>query len=314
MKKNPANYYIISMVCLCLFFAAACEKLGKVDKRDKQEFEMLYKSYQALLSYNGAAYRDFSKKSADLQDQARIYLKNFPKSDNRVEVERILSETKDMELKLQQEQFDFSELEKRFKHKHTIAEAELEINDIKTFLRNYPRSIKSNDLKSKIEVLTFKKFQLEIAGTPQTISDINRAIQAANSYRAQFNDAGFKAQVNEKIKKIEAQRQGIYEMEFQLNVAELFKRMDARVMEIAGNSHPASKIENVTAAIISGDVSKAAAQVKVVREYIVNMRGAIMGINRYRLKIQVSGVILGTNRNGVSYNIAGANKVSDYRI
>ena len=162
--------------------------------------------------------------------------------------------------------------------------------------------------------MTFKKFRIETAGTPQTVSDINRAIQVANSYQAQFKDAGFKARVNNKIKQIEAQRQSIYEMEFQLNVAELFKQMDARVIEIAKNAHPASKIESVNVSIISGDVTKAAAQVKVVREYSVNMRGAIMGINRYQLKIQVSGVILGTNHTGVSYNISGATKVSDYKI
>ncbi|MGD2089963.1 MAG: hypothetical protein PVH61_27550 [Candidatus Aminicenantes bacterium] len=162
MKMNSRNSIVISILSILVFLCTGCDKPAiKIDNSDKQEFEALYNSYQALLSYKGASYRDFSKKSADLQDQARIYLKNFPKSDNRAEVERILSETKEMELKLQQEQFDFSEL---------------------------------------------------------------------------------------------------------------------------------------------------------VREYIVIMRGAIMGINRYRLTIQVSGVILGTNQTGVSYNIAGATKVSDYRI
>jgi hypothetical protein len=314
MKKNPGNSIVISILSIFIFSWMACNPPGNGDNREKQEFETLYKNYQALLSYSGPGYQDFSKKSADLQDQARSYLKNFPKSDNRLEVERILSETKDMELKLQQEQFDFSELEKRFKQSHTIDEADLEINDIKAFLRNYPQSIKSNDLKNRLEVLAFEKFQLETAGMPQTISDINRTIQVANNYQAQFKNAGFKAQVNEKIKKIEAQRQSIYEMEFQLNAAELFKQMDVRVMEIARDAHPASKIESVNVSIVSGDVSKAAPQVKVVREYIVNMRGAIMGINRYQLKIQVSGVLLGTNQTGVSYNIAGATKVSDYRI
>lgn len=312
---NSCNSIVISILSIFVFFCTACGKPGvKVDNRDKQEFKTLCTNYQDLLSHSAANYQEISKKNADLQNKLRKYLNDFTKSDNRTEVERILTELKDMEHKLQQEQFDFSELEKRFKHNHTIDEADLEINDIKTFLRNYPQSIKSNDLKSKIEALTFKKFRIETTGTPQTIADINRAIQVANNYQAQFKDAGFKAQVNDKIKKIEAQRQSIYEMEFQLNVAELFKQMDARVIEIAKNAHPASKIESMNVSIISGDVSTAAAQVKVVREYIVIMRGAIMGINRYRLKIQVSGVILGTNRTGVSYNIAGAAKVSDYKI
>jgi hypothetical protein len=315
MKMNSHNSIFISILSIFVFLCTACGESGViVDNREKKEFKMLCTNYQDLLSHSAANYQEISKKNAGLQNKLRKYLNDFTKSDNRVEVERILSETKEMELKLQQEQFDFSELEKQFKHNHTIDEANLEINDIKKFLRNYPQSIKSNDLKNKIETLIFKKFQLETAGTPQTISDINRAIQVANNYLVQFKNTGFKAQVNDKIKKIEAQRQSIYEMEFQSKIAELFKRMDARVMEIAKNAHPASKIESVNVSIISGDVSKAAAQVKVVREYIVNMRGAIMGINRYRVKIQVSGVILGTNHTGVSYNISGATKVSDYMI
>lgn len=315
MKMNSCNSIVISILSIFVFLCTACGKQGvKVDNREKQEFKTLCTKYQDLLSHSPANYQEISKKNTDLQNQLRKYLNDFPKSDNRAEVERILTEIKDMEHKVQQERFDFSEMEKRFKHNHTIDEADVEINDIKSFLRNYPRSVKSNDLRSKIEALTFKKFQLETAGTPQTISDINRTIQSANNYLAQFNDAGFKAQVNNKIKQIEAQRQSIYEMEFQLKVAELFKQMDARVIEIAKNAHPASKIESANVSIISGDVSNAAAQVKVVREYIVNMRGAFIGINRYQLKIHVSGVILGTNQTGVSYNISGATKVSDYKI
>ncbi|NIR06233.1 MAG: hypothetical protein GTN82_12495 [Candidatus Aminicenantes bacterium] len=303
-------FKLFFIALLCLLMPTAC---GKTDAGDSA-FEPLHTSYKEILAYSGSNYDEPIKKIESLQMEIRTYLNRFPKSEKRTEAERILSETKNMQLELQREQFDFSELEKRFKQRHTIDEVDLEINDIKAFLRNYPQSIKSNDLKNRIESLVFEKFQLETTVTPQTISDINRTIQTAKGYLGQLRNANFKAQVNDKIKKVEARRQSIYEMEFQLQVAELFKQMDAQVVKIARDSHPASKIESVNVSIVSGDVSKAAPQVKVVREYIVNMRGAIMGINRYQLKIQVSGVLLGTNQTGVSYNIAGATKVSDYRI
>lgn len=313
MKKKPGIHIVISILSIFLLLILIGCETGIGKKPGQAEFESLYKDYQALLSYSGPAYQDISKKNAELQDKSRLYLKNFPASDNRPEVERILSEVKDMQLKLQQEQFDCSELEKGFKNNHTMQEADLEINNIKRFLRNNPRSVKADDLKKRIEELTFKKFQLE-AVKLQTISEVNQTVQKAKTYLGQLTDANFKARVNDKIKKVEAQRQSIYEMEFQYKAAELFKEMDARVEKIAKEAHPASKIESASASILSGNVSKAAPQVKIVREYVINMRGAFIGINRYQLKIQVSGLILGTNQTGVTYNLSGAIKVSDFKI
>jgi len=293
---------------ICLLLVTACGNPGK------HQFEPLYTQYQEILSYSGSNHGELVKKIENLQTGIRNYLKNFPKSEKRTEAERILAETKDMQQKLQREQFDFSELEKQFKPKHTLYEADMEINEIKSFIRKYPQSVKLNRLTDRIDELNFRKFQLETAIGIHTISDINRVVKISMNYLAQIQKKNLKDQVKDKINKTEGQRLMVYQNEFHLKANELLKQMRWRAIEIAKKSHPFSNIESIKENVISGDVSTAANPVTVIREYNIHMRGAIIGKNRFRVTIQAKGIISGTPQEGVSSRVTGAVKVSDHRI
>lgn len=306
--RETLKFIFISFILICLLQIVACKAPGE------GEFEPLYSSYQEILADSGPDYEVLEKKIENLQKKIRIYLKGFPQSKKRSEAERILSETKDMKLKLQQEQFDYSELEKQFKRNPTPYEADTEIDEIKNFIRTYPRSLKRSCLTDRLDELNFKKFQAETAVALNTIPDVNRVVQISGNYMGKIQKKNLKDQVKDKINKTEGQRKTIYRNEFFSKANELLKRMRWQAIEIAKKSHRFSKIESVKETVISGDVSTPVNHVTVVREYNIHMRGAIIGHNRFRLTIQAKGIINGTLQGGVSYSVSEAVKVSDFQI
>ena len=306
--RETLKLFFLAFIFICLLLAAACKNPGE------REFEPLYSSYQEILSDTGPDYDVLEKKIEDLQKKIRTYLKDFPKSSKRSEAERILSEIEDKRLKLQREQFDYSELEKQFKRNPTPYEADTEIDEIKNFIRKYPRSPKRSCLTDRLDELNFKKFQVETAVALNTIPDLNRVVQISRNYMGHIEKKNLKDQLKDKINKTEGQRKTIYENEFFLKANELLKRMRWQAIEIGKKSHRFSKIESIKETVISGDVSTPVNHVTVVREYNIHMRGAIIGHNRFRVTIQAKGIINGTLQGGVSYSVTEAVKVSDFRI
>jgi len=307
--KEIVNPFFIAL--LGLLISAAC---GKTENGNSA-FEPLHSGYREILAYSGTDYNEPIKKIDSLQNQIRDYLKRFPKSEKRTEAERILTETKNMQLELQREQFEFSELEKKFNPNPTPNQADAEINEIKNFVRTYPRSPKRNRLTDKLDELNFIKFQDETAVALNSIPDINRVVQISNNYLGQIREKKLKDLVKDKITKTEGQRRAVYQNEFNLEATEMLKRMRWRAIEIAKKSHPFSKIESVKENVISGDLSIAVpGSITAVREYTVRMVGAIIGHNRYHVTVQARGIISGTLLNGVSADVTETVKVSDFRV
>ncbi len=302
---------LFAVALLCVLMSAACEKTKSGDNA----FEPLHTGYREILAYSGTDYNEPIKKIDSLQNQIRDYLSRFPESKKRTEAERILAEIKNMQQEIQREQFDFSELEKRFNPNPTPSRADAEINEIKHFVRTYPHSPKRDRLTDKLDELNFLKFQTDTAAALDSIEGINRVVRISNNYLAQIRKKGLQDQVKDKITKTEGQRRTVYQNEFNLQANEMLKRMRWRAIEVAKKSHPFSKIESVKENVISGDLSTAVpGSVTAVREYTVRMVGAIIGHNRYRVTVQAKGIISGTLLNGVSADITETVKVGDFRV
>ena len=298
---------LMLIVFLSLIMLNACEKPGN------REFETLYSSYRDIFSYQAPGYDDLIKKVDGLQFETRNYLENFPNAEKRTEVERILAEMKDLRTQIEQEQFDFLDLEKQFKPDYSLAESQAEIDEINDFIRKYPRSPKCGLLIERRDMLHFKNFQLETSFNPNTIIDLNRAVQISTNYLGQIQDETLKSQVKDKINQSESLRQTIYENEVRAKTEELIRQMRDKAIQVAQESHPFSKIVNIQESVNNN--SLAPGQTLVTGEYSILMQGAIIGIHRYLVSIRAKGIIFGSLQGGVSYgSVTEINKVTDFRV
>ncbi len=315
ITRTCISLLILTALTACLLITPAC---GGGSDSSQKPFDGLYKQYQKLLAYSSPDYPGYLKHIDQLQINSRAFLKKFSQSKQRPEAERILNEITGTRLKVQQEHMEFSQLEKQLTAvppgPPTSYQIEVKINDVKNFLRKYPGCIKKNLLAQELEKLLVQKFQAQTAAAPATIPDVNKAVQLAVMVHGQLSAPSLKARVNSEMKRLEGLRQNVYDHQFHLNAAQLLKQMREKAMEMAKESHSFSKIESVKENVISGDLSVPTGQVTVTREYIVSMRGAIVGLNRYRVTLQAGGMISGTLQTGVSFTFTGITKTGDIHI
>ena len=225
MNRKFSN--IIKTVGLvCFFVLTGCSDSSIA------RFKPLYKDYQDIISKPGLQYMPLIGRIGALKIQLRSFLNTYSGSKKRPEAERILLELDGFQTSLQHEQFEYNELENQLKLSTTPHSTDMLIADVRNFIRKYPRTIKLNVLEAKIATLHFRKFQAQTNKPLQTITQLNKGIQMGMDYLSQIRDKNVSTKINSKIKRMEKERQRIYNSEFQLKANELLSQMKQKAIEL----------------------------------------------------------------------------------
>lgn len=273
-------------------------KASLMAKIEQIIFETLKRGFEDCYSYKFQEYDEAINKFNQLRTQLSEFIQQSNNEQN-VSITKGYVEKIDNSLNsISQERQDYFS-----------ATSSNNINDIETFLSNYPNTVMRGSLLDKIDEIYFTEFMSSVKSSANSITEINSNVITAKNYLNKIQNVEAKSKIVEIINSLESQRRPILEAELGDKLQNLIESMEYAARSEASDARPTYTVEMCVARGSNPEVVGYSSNFE--RIYQVNMKGSFLGIDKRELEIAVSGRIKGDLNSGVTTSITGSRIISD---